>query len=152
MAGQISEARVIQYEFEVKIKASPAKVWHALTTELTTWWLADFHMLGEGSVVKLEAFPGGRLFEQNGDSGLLWYNVLAISKEKSISMAGYCTPEWGGPCTTLLTLNLQPEGDKTRLTVSDALYGRVDEKQADSLQSGWLQMFDQGLRLHIEQD
>lgn len=38
----------------------------------------------------------------------------------------------------------------TRVFVSDALYGRVDEKQAESLQSGWVRMFDDGLRHFVE--
>ncbi len=93
---------------------------------------------------------GGRLFEQNGSNGLLWYTVLAVSTNESLSLAGYCTPEWGGPCTTLLTLKLTENKKGTRLTVSDALYGRVEEKQVESLRSGWQQMFDDGLRKFVE--
>ena len=92
----------------------------------------------------------GRLFEQNGSNGLLWYTVLAVSTNESLSLAGYCTPEWGGPCTTLLTLKLTENKKATRLTVSDALYGRVEEKQVESLRSGWQQMFDEGLRKFVE--
>ena len=94
--------------------------------------------------------PRDRLFEQNGTSSLLWYTVLAVTRNELLSLAGYCTPEWGGPCSTLLTLKLAEHGKGTRLTVSDALYGRVEDKQVESLRSGWQQMFNDGLRKFVE--
>ena len=69
--ANVDIARVVQYEFQVEIEATPARVWRALTDQLSSWWLPDFHMLGEDSVVTLEPKPGGRLFEQRGDDGLL---------------------------------------------------------------------------------
>ena len=146
----VEGARVAQYEFELEIAAKPERVWRALTDQLGSWWLPDFHMLGEDSVISLEPFPGGRLFEQCGDGGLLWYTVLAITPNESLSLAGYCTAEWGGPCTTLLTVKLAASGEKTRLTVSDALYGRVSDKQITSLSEGWQQLFGKGLREFVE--
>ncbi len=150
MPAATTEARVVQYEFEVEIAAAPSRVWRALTDQLSSWWLPDFHVLGSDSVVTLEPMPGGRLFEQSGSSGLLWYTVLAVSPNESLSLAGYCTPDWGGPCSTLLTIKLNEKGNGTRLVVSDALYGRVEDKQVDSLRSGWLQMFEDGLRKFVE--
>ena len=105
---------------------------------------------GRGLGHILEPFPGGRLFEQCGDGGLLWYTVLAITPNESLSLAGYCTAEWGGPCTTLLTIKLAASGEKTRLTVSDALYGRVSDEQITSLSEGWQQLFGKGLREFVE--
>jgi len=145
-----SDARVVQYEFEIEIQAPPPRVWRALTDQLSSWWLPDFHMLGSDSVVSLEPVPGGRLFEQCGSKGLLWYTVLAISPDESMSLAGYCTPEWGGPCSTLLTVTLQGSGKSTRVAVSDALYGRVSDDQAKSLKSGWQRLFGDGLKRFVE--
>ena len=150
MSTTVEGARVAQYEFEVEIAAKPERVWRALTDQLGSWWLPDFHMLGPDSVVSLEAKPGGRLFEQCGDGGLLWYTVLSITPNESLSLAGYCTAEWGGPCTTLLTVKLAASGAKTRLTVSDALYGRVSDKQITSLNEGWQQLFGKGLKEFVE--
>jgi len=144
------EARVAQYEFEIQIDADVKRVWKALTGQLSSWWLKDFHMLGADSLVTLEAKPGGRLFESKGDSGLLWYTVLSISPEESLNLAGYCTAEWGGPCTTMLTVRLRAEGGGTCVTVSDALYGLVSDKQVSSLESGWRQLFGEGLKSFAE--
>ncbi len=150
MPSTMHEAHVAQYEFEINIDAPPSRVWRALTDQLSSWWLPDFHVLGKDSIVTLEPVPGGRLFEQDGSKGLLWYTVLAVSTNESLSLAGYCTPEWGGPCSTLLTLKLVETEGGTRLVVSDALYGLVAEKQIESLKSGWQQMFDDGLRKFVE--
>lgn len=144
------EARVLQYEFEIDISAPPSRVWRALTDQLSSWWLPDFHVLGKDSIVTLEPVPGGRLFEQDGSKGLLWYTVLAVTKNELLSMAGYCTPDWGGPCSTILTVKLTENKKGTRVLVSDALYGRVDDKQAESLESGWRQLFGDGLRRFVE--
>ncbi len=144
------DARVVEYEFEIEIDAGPERVWRALTDQLSAWWLPDFHMLGADSIVSLEPVPGGRLYEQCGDQGLLWYTVLAVSPPNSLSLAGYCTPEWGGPCSTLLTVKLESKGEGTRVVVSDALYGRVSDDQVSSLYSGWRRLFNDGLKQFAE--
>lgn len=148
--NQVFDARAVQYEFEVELNASPERAWKALTGQLSSWWLPDFHMLGTDSIVSLEPVPGGRLFEQCGDKGLLWYTVLAIAPCESMSLAGYCTAEFGGPCSTLLSVRLTEDGTGTRLTVTDALYGRVSDEQASSLKSGWKQLFGDGLKKFVE--
>lgn len=147
---KVDEAGVVQYEFEIDIEAPPARVWRALADQLSSWWLPDFHMLGADSIVTLEPVPGGRLFEQLDQKGLLWYTVLSISPPESLNLAGYCTPEWGGPCTTLLTIKLAETATGTRLTVSDALYGRVSDEQVSSLKSGWQKLFTDGLKRFAE--
>ncbi len=90
------------YELQIEIAASTQRVWKALTGQLSAWWLPDFHILGPHSIVALEPRAGGRLFEQNGDRELLWYTVLSIAPAESLSLVGYCTPEFGGPLTTML--------------------------------------------------
>ncbi len=143
-------AHVVQYEFDVAITASPSRVWRALTDQINAWWLPDSHVLGPDSVVTLEATAGGRLLEVRGAASLLWYTVLAVAPEESISLAGYCTPDWGGPYTTLLTLKLSPSVGGTRLLVEDALYGLAGDKQAESMMSGWKRLFEEGLRKLVE--
>lgn len=148
--AQVNGAQVVQYAFEIEIAAAPDRVWNALTEHLGQWWLPDFHMLGTDSIVTFEAVPGGRLYEQNGDHGLLWYTVIAVAPGNSLDLAGYCTAEWGGPCSTLLSLKLEKRGDTTVLRVSDGLFGRIGDTQADALSSGWRQIFTDGLKAYVE--
>ena len=107
-------------------------------------------MLGPDSLVTLEPRAGGRLFEQNGDRELLWYTVLSIHPHESLNLVGHCTPDFGGPLTTMMTIRLAPDGDATTVTVTDALYGRLTEGTANSLQSGWKQLFGDGLKTFVE--
>lgn len=62
IGAKVTQARVVQYEFEIDIDAPRERVWRALTDQLSSWWLKDFHVLGEDSIVTLEPTPGGRLY------------------------------------------------------------------------------------------
>lgn len=144
------EARCVQYELAIKIEASKARVWRGLTDQLGAWWLPDFHMLGTDSLVTLEPQAGGRLYEQHGASELLWYTVLAITPGESLDLVGHCSADYGGPATTMLTIRLIEEAGGTRLTIRDSLYGHVTEGTANSLRSGWQQLFTDGLKAFVE--
>jgi uncharacterized protein YndB with AHSA1/START domain len=150
IGAKVEDARVVQYELQIGIAAPRERVWRTLTEQLGSWWLKDSHVLGEDSIVTLEPTAGGRLYEQRGDASLLWYTVLHVAPNESMSLAGYCTPDWGGPCTTLLTLKLSDEDGGTRLSVTDALYGLVTDGQVESLQSGWRKLFTDGLKRAAE--
>jgi len=144
------EFGIAQYEFELRIARSPQAVWRGLTDQVDQWWLADFHVLGQGSRVHVELEPGGRLMETLGDRGLLWYRVLSFAPSKHLELVGHCSPTWGGPSTTMLTLVLEEVEGGTRLRVSDALYGRISDKQVASVESGWKQLFGDGLKTYLE--
>ncbi len=147
---QFSEIRCVQYGFELSISASKSRVWRALTDQLSTWWLPTFHMLGEESEIYLEPRAGGRLYETNGKRELLWYNVALIDPDHLITLVGHCSPEYGGPSTSMLTVKLDEQSAQTILRVSDALYGRVSDGHVQSLESGWMQLFDEGLKRFAE--
>ncbi len=147
---KVSEARCVQYEFSLLIRATRSQVWKGLTQKIEFWWLPDFHMLGSESVVFLELHAGGRLYEKCGPKELLWYTVLSITPHECLNLAGNCTTEYGGPSTTLLTVRLTSEDGATRLTVQDSLFGQVTDGHVESLRSGWLQLFKVGLKAWLE--
>lgn len=147
----ITEAGVTSYEVSVSIQSSKDRVWRGLTDQLNAWWLPDFHMLGTDSIVTLELKPGGRMYEETEGGGLLWYTVLAFDVEKSLDVVGFCTPQWGGPATSMLSFRLADDGDGTLLTMTDALSGHVSQKQVDSLHSGWTDLLAKGLKPYLEQ-
>lgn len=147
----LTDARCAQYELSISIQASRPRVWRGLTDQLGSWWLPDFHMLGPDSLVTLEPRAGGRLYEQQAARELLWYTVLAIAPDESLDLAGYCTADYGGPSTTMLSIRLAAEKQGTRLTIRDALFGHVTEGHVESLRSGWTQLFTDGLKSFLEQ-
>jgi len=69
------QTQLAQYAFELDIDAPASQVWNALTAEIGSWWLPSFHMLGESSVIELEAHAGGRLIERVDGRELLLYTV-----------------------------------------------------------------------------
>ncbi len=146
-----SESRCAQYEFSLEIEASRERVWRGLTDQIGAWWLPDFHMLGPDSVVTLEPFAGGRLYEQAGDRFLLWYTVLEITPGSSLELAGYCTARYGGPATTMLSFELTSDSpNRTKLRFSDSLFGRVTDGFVRSIDSGWQLLFTDGLKRFVE--
>jgi uncharacterized protein YndB with AHSA1/START domain len=151
MTTLTSETRVGQYALEIQINAPRAAVWQALVDETNAWWLPDFHMVGEGSVVSFDARAGGQLIETKPDGGsLLWYTVQMCAPQESLHLVGFCAPEWGGPATTMLRLKLEDTDGGTLLSVSDALVGRVTDESLESLRAGWLQLFTDGLKSFAE--
>ena len=143
--------RTATYELEIPIEASRERTWKALVQDTNTWWLADFHMVGEGSVVTLDARAGGQLIEKQPDGGsLLWYTVQMCQPERALHLVGFVTPEWGGPTTTMLGITLEDRGQGCTLKVTDALTGHVAEETVDSLKSGWIQLFEEGLKAYLE--
>ncbi len=144
------ECRSVQYELEIDIAADADRVWKGITDQLTDWWLPDFHILGEGSRVVFEPWAGGRLAEENGERGLLWFTVLMVDPPCSIVLAGHTAPQYGGPATTLLTLTVEKEGKGTRLRIQDAIFGEVKEKTVASTKDGWKQLFTDGLKKFVE--
>lgn len=145
------ETRAEKYELEITIDAPAEVVWKSLTREVDAWWLADFRMVGEGSVVTFDARAGGQLIEAKEDGGsLLWYTVTLVQPGECLHLVGHLAPDWGGPATTMLHLALAEEGGKTTLTVKDALFGALGDTTASSLKEGWQQLFGEGLKKHVE--
>ncbi|MFT7485390.1 MAG: hypothetical protein ACI9F9_001240 [Candidatus Paceibacteria bacterium] len=151
MTVETLETRALKYEFEIEINASSEAVWTAITEEINDWWLPDYHMVGAGSVVRLDARAGGPLVEQlEGGGSLLWYQVQMSIPNTSLHMVGHLGSEWGGPATTMLSLTLSERAAGMTLLVRDALYGSVKESTAETLESGWRKLFSQGLKAWVE--
>lgn len=152
MSTTTLETRAVTYELEVPIQAPVATVWRSLTEETDGWWLPDFRMVGAGSKVHLDARAGGQLIETaDGGGSLLWYTVLMSVPNESLDLVGYVTANYGGPATTMLRLALEESGTGTLLRISDALVGHVKESSVSSLESGWMQLFRDGLKAYVEQ-
>ncbi len=141
----------IQYDLEINIEAKKDAVWHALTQEINSWWLADFHMLGADSSLSLDAVAGGYLLERDPrGSSLLWYTVQMCQQAEALHLVGHISPDFGGPATTMLTLRLEEKNGGTNLKIRDALFGQISSSTADCLEIGWAQLFGVGLKKYVE--
>jgi len=153
MSASETTATVRTYELEIAIDAPRDAVWRALTEEANDWWLPDFRMVGEGSVVTFEASAGGQLVERTKDGkSLLWWTVQMCTPLESLHLFGHIAPQWGGPNTTMLHLALEERAGGTLLRVQDALFGHTTETGARSLEDGWRLLFTDGLKRHVERN
>lgn len=148
-----SEAGVVKYELEITIEAPRDKVWRAFTEETNAWWLPDFHMVGEGSVVTLDARAGGGLVEElEGGGSLLWATVhMCQPQNYTIYLFGHTAPDWGGPTTSNMKFEIEATGDESCvLKVSDARHGHIDEENIKQLEHGWTWLLTDGLKQFAE--
>ena len=140
---ELLESKIFKYAFDVPINQKADKLWSNLIEQIDAWWMADFRALGEGSKVSLSLGENGVLVEK-GPSGetLEWYRVQMCVPGKSLYLVGHVAPDWGGPTTSMLKLEITADGDASRLTVSDALLGNVSKAKAEGVEDGWKQMFN----------
>ena len=107
---------------EIKINATPEKVWHELTTGMGKWWPNEFYAGGEEGkrTCQIELEPGGRWFETwESGGGLLWGNVATIDPQKTLQVIGYSFPNWGGPAIWFGTWELTAEGEGCKVKFSE---------------------------------
>lgn len=151
MSAKTLEVRAAQYELEIRIDGSRDKVWKALTEETNAWWLPDFHMVGEGSVVHFDARAGGQMIESRADGGsLLWFTVQWCTPGEVLHLSGHVAPDWGGPATSLLKIALEDADGGTLVRFTDAHFGHVSDENLASLEDGWKQLLGSGLKPYVE--
>jgi uncharacterized protein YndB with AHSA1/START domain len=151
MSATSMETRALSYELDLPVAAPRDAVWTALVDETNAWWLPDFHMLGTDSVVSFDFRAGGQLIESTpAGASLLWYTVVMCAPGETLHLVGHIAPEWGGPATSMLKLHLVERDGGTVLTLTDALFGNVTEGSAAAQEEGWLALFGDGLKNHVE--
>lgn len=150
-ATMLQKSQVAFFELDIRIAAAPDRVWRALTEEIGHWWLPDFYCAPNSKAIKLEPWPGGRLYEdaENG-GGLLWFNVVAVTPPESLHLAGHIIPPYGGPATTLLHLSLSRIPSGTLLKVHNSVLGYISKGQLESTIAGWRQLFAEGLKPYAQ--
>lgn len=139
---------VQRVELEIKIAATPAKVWHALIHDTTFWWPREFYT-GPAKGFHIEPHLGGKVYEDWGDgNGVVWYQIFAINSGVSLDLNG-CMAVPYGPAVTLLHIELASKGAGTVLKVSDSTLGDGRDGAASKIE-GWQRVFGDGLKAYVE--
>ncbi len=136
----IEAAQMASLSLKIDIEAPASKVWKALTSDIDKWWPADFYAGGEDGKrhFLLELEPGGRMYEQWTDGGVLWGNVVSLTPNKQLQILGSVFPSFGGPSQWFGTWDLVAKSDtQTELTFSEVSMGRVSDKGTGEKESGW---------------
>lgn len=142
-----------QYALTIDINASRERVWKAIFEETNDWWLPDFHIAGPDSVVTFDAKPGGRGLMEETPTGawLLWYSVqMYLPEQFKVYLIGHLAPQWGGPSTSSLELSLLESESGCVFRLVEARHGKIDQQSIASTESGWVQLFTDGLKHWVE--
>ena len=143
---------ILKYAFTVDIDCPAEAVWDVMIDRIDEWWMQDYRALGEGSSMSLSAVAGGSLLETLPNGACLeWYRVQLCVPGAALYLVGYLAPDWGGPSTTMLKLEIEAVDEtSSRLNVSDAIMGNVTKKSAGQAEAGWKENFGQGLKGLVE--
>ncbi len=138
---------------ETRIAAPRARVWRALTDEITRWWPQEFYTGGREGERRylLDAHPGGRMCEVWSDTdGLLWATVNTVVKESRLDVWGVAFPLWGGPALWTGTWEIEAAGKETLVRFTEATIGPVSDEGMKDKEKGWRFLFDGALRAYVE--
>src|SRR5215213_2686834 len=147
VAVATDQFRTIRIENELRFKASPERVFEAMTTR-TGWFPATY---GEERVreIVLEPRVGGAFYEDWGEGrGHLYGQITKYDAPFALSYRGRL--EMGTLIDT--DLALEQDGSDTVLKVSKVAVGPITEAQAAGItRYGDLMNFEEALRRFIEQ-
>lgn len=137
------------YEFQIAISASAEQVWKAFLGQTNKWWLPDFRMISNDSVVTIDPVAGGKWQEVSSSGSLLWYTVAMITPaERTAYFVGHLATDFGGPATTQLKIAVLESNEGCLFSVADGITGNTS--CAESLEGGWQQLFTDGLKPFVE--
>ena len=146
------ESRVVKYAFDLEIHATREKVWDLLTHNIASWWPEHFHSSPETKQFTMETRVGGRIYEDQGnDNGVLWGIILQFDAPKRLQFKGTLFPDYGGPGDYHISIKVESTDDGCKLVVDDALHGFVTDELAESLESGWKELFGEHLKKRAEE-
>ncbi len=148
--NQQSTALVTRIAVEIEINAPVSRVWEALLNEASLWWTEEFLGVPGSKCIKLEPWPGGRLYEESENGSILWANILSIIPQKGIDFLGWMSPAYGGPCFTMICITLAETDRGTKFTLQVSLVGGISEGTEASLNEGWNMLFGTMFKSYVE--
>lgn len=154
-ATQARPAHIASLQVEVRIAATTEAVWRALTDDLAQWWPRSFYCGSSSrpdatSTIHLEAWPGGRMWEDWGNGeGLLWGTIQNLVIGQRLEFVGHVGTAWGGPSTLSGAYVLEADGDGTRLQLLESSFGFVPDTTVADKHTGWTFLLG-NLKAHLE--
>ena len=118
---------------EIEINAPIAKSWQALLDELgPEGQMPD----GSPNPIKLEAWPGGRLFRDLGDNaGHFWGHVQVIKPPTLLEICGPLFMSY--PAMNHIQYRLVADGKKTKLSFTHRGVGQILPEHREGVNKGW---------------
>ena len=132
VAGASAEVAVVSANgFSVRvateIAATPEKVYEALVKP-ETWWSSDHTFSGKAANLTLDAKAGGCFCETLPDNGTVKHQeVVLAAPGKQLVMRGALGPLQATGTIDAFSFMLEPDGGKTKLTVTFTAGGYLAE-------------------------
>ncbi len=142
--------RATTISIDMPIRARRPVVWQALTRQIDRWWLPEFHAHPHTTSFQLDARLGGLMYEEAGDGGIVWANVIGVDAPHFIELKGHLTPAFGGPAISFLRFELEETGKSTILHFTDELFGKLEDKLQGQLSSRWKKLLEEGFKKFAE--
>jgi DNA-binding transcriptional ArsR family regulator len=148
MTAPSDEMRTVRIETELRFRATPDRVFHALTEETLEWFPFTY---GEDRVkaVVVEPRVGGALYEDWGDGmGYLYGHITVYDRPHRYASRGRIM------AGTILDSDyvLESDGDGTVVKMSKVAVGPMTEEEAASIVTyGDLARFEEPLRKLVEE-
>ena len=141
-------ARVVAFEAEVRIAASPVVVWEAMTSGIGSWWPHTFADAPHRIVLEPEI--GGRFYEQfdeSGAAGALYAHVTYIEPEKTLRISGPMGMR--GAVLYVKTYRLEPFDGGTVVRTSAQAMGAMDDETVEGYRVGGIELLE-ALKASVE--
>lgn len=110
MTATLPAPGAMRIEKNVSVRATPDKVFKALTMRMSDWWGAPYLQTNDATDMVLEPFPGGFMREQsaNGD-GAIWGMVIEFQRDRVLMLQGRFAMR--GAVSAIIRFELEPAGE-----------------------------------------
>jgi uncharacterized protein YndB with AHSA1/START domain len=137
-------------EQDILIRASRAKVFEALTGDLSAWWGRPYIQdLSRARSVVLEPRLGGHFLEKWSDEeGAIWCTVTNLKRNERLILQG--SMAMGGAVFGVIRFDLEDAPAGTRLKLSHRAIGEVNPELQQNYHGGWEDLLQRRLRAWVE--
>ncbi len=143
--------RTTTLSLELSIAANRARVWSALTEEMSQWWPPQFYVHTSSVGMVLDLRLGGHWYElAEGGDGQLWGQVIGLEKGQRLLLQGPLSPALGGPGLSFLHFDLRARGGKSTLHFSDTLFGDLAAGLGQRLDQDWELILKKSFRNYVQ--
>ena len=147
MIETVDDVRVVRLETELRFRASPERVFDALTTRVREWFP---HSYGDDrtQAIVIEPRVGGAHYEDwGGGAGHLYGHVTVWDPPRALALRGRIMP--GSMLDT--EYELEEDAEDTILRVSKVAVGPMTDEEAAGVRTfGDVSRFEAALRTVIE--
>lgn len=140
----------VRVEQEIKISASPDKVFHALVHNTAAWWGMPYLRNPQSSQLIIEPRLGGLMYESWGteNEGVECARVTTYKENEVLELNGRFGLD--GAVVSVAHFELRVDGKTTTLALSHHIIGELDEQTQQMYSFGWNDLLATRLKAFVE--